>query len=90
MLSMSFVDLDFLMFSAEMATFVEGTRLAQDYAVSPTFLIPAFVVIHINSFTIFHKSQQKLDVIFELSHLCLSKSMSKIIFENHCDYYVPQ
>ena len=43
--SMSFVDLDILMFSAEMAIFVEGTHLAQDYAVSPTFLIPAFVVV---------------------------------------------
>ena len=59
MLSMSFVDLDILMFCAEMATFVEGTHLAQDYAVSPTFLIPAFVDININSFTNFHKSQQK-------------------------------
>ena len=37
------------MFSVEMAIFVEGTRLAQEYAVSPTFLIlPAFVVIHVS------------------------------------------
>ena len=59
MLSMSFVDLDTLMFSAEMAIFVEGTRLAQDCAVSPTFLIPTFVVIHTINFTNFHKSQKK-------------------------------
>ena len=51
MLSMSFVDLDILMLSAEMATFVEGTRLAQDYAVSPTFLIPAFVVLKKNPYS---------------------------------------
>ena len=87
--SMSFVDLDILMFSAEMAIFVEGTHLAQDYAVSPTFLIPAFVVIHTINFTNFHKSQKK-DMIFELRHLFISESMSKINFQYHCDNYVPQ
>ena len=40
-----------LMFSAEMAIFVEGTRLAQDYAVSPTFLIPAFVILKKNPYS---------------------------------------
>ena len=49
MLSMSFVDLDTLMFSAEMAIFVEGTHLAQDYAVSPMCFISAFVVFKKNT-----------------------------------------
>ena len=44
MLSMSFVAKDLQMFNAEMAMFVEGTLLAQGYAVSQAFsleLVPS-------------------------------------------------
>ena len=74
------------MFSVEMAIFVEGTRLAQEYAVSPTFLIlPAFVEIHVNSFSNFHNSQQKKDVIFKLTVSlgdCLEKKKVTAIIDH--------
>ena len=43
--------MDSQMFSVEMAIFVEGTLLAQEYAVSPTFLIPQNYYDNISGFS---------------------------------------